>query len=179
MRHLLYLILTLPLWAAAEEEPTLIRASMWIPPERRDEFTAAYQEEVAPFLARFGLVASPLQSRPTADSVFSRLFVLPSPAAWSAKKKQLEADSSQVRLREISRRLATRFGTSRPDGTLKAELMLYSAPAGRGRTQQAGKGQSRELGPGKGNWRTYDATNGLAGPWVVVVEIFQDRRGVL
>jgi len=158
-------------------EPTLVRASFWVAPERRAEFAAAYEQEVAPLLADFGLIASPLQSRPTADSVFSLLFVQPSPAAWSATKKQLEADSSQALFRELRRRLADRFGASRPDGTMKAQMLLYSAPAGQGRSQPAGKGQGRELGPGKGNWRTYDATNGLAGPWVV--DVLQDREGYL
>jgi signal transduction histidine kinase/ligand-binding sensor domain-containing protein len=176
MRYLWCLILALPL-GAAEPEPTLVRASVWAPPERRAEFAAAYEEEIAPFLARCGLVASSLQGRPTADSVFSRLFALPSPAAWAAVKKQMETDSTRTQWREISRRLATRFGTSRPDGTLKASLTLYSAPAGKGRTRPAGKGQQRELGPGRGNWRTYDATNGLAGPWVV--DVLQDREGYL
>ena len=180
MRHLHYLILialALPLWATAGEEPTLVRLSFWTAPERRNEFAAAYEQEVAPFLAGYGLVASSLQSRPTADSVFSRLFVLPSPAAWSAIKKQLETDAARLRLRELRRHLAARFGASRPDGTVKAELLLYSAPAGKGRSQAAGKGQGRELGPGKGNWRTYDATNGLAGPWAV--DVLQDREGYL
>jgi signal transduction histidine kinase/ligand-binding sensor domain-containing protein len=177
MRYLLCLIASLPLWAAAEEEPTLVRVSFWIAPERHGEFAAAYEQEVAPILARFGLAAIPLQSRPTADSVFSRLFVLSSPAAWSAVKKQLEADSTRTQWRELTRRLAARFGASRPDGTLKANLNLYSAPAGRGRAQGAGNGQQRALGPGKGNWRTYDATNGLAGPWIM--DVLQDYQGYL
>ena len=44
-------------------EPTLARLSFWVSPERMTEFEVAYEQNVAPLLARHGLVESSRKAR--------------------------------------------------------------------------------------------------------------------
>ena len=54
-------------------EPTLARLSIWVPPERMEEFETAFQEKVVPILKRHGW--QPAKQRPPANpSIFSRLY---------------------------------------------------------------------------------------------------------
>jgi signal transduction histidine kinase/CheY-like chemotaxis protein/streptogramin lyase len=155
-------------------EPTLARLSFWVPPEKMAEFTQVYAEEVVPFLREHALVESSVEGRPTAQGVFSRLFEFSSPAEWARVEKTLGEDPQT---REHLRLLEGLVETDPANGMPRVAFGLYSAPAGRGKTQPAGPGKTRALGPGRGHWQTYDVTNGLAGPWVRAIA--QDRTGHL
>ena len=163
--------LSLPVEA---EEPTLARLSFWVPPERMAEFAAAYKEQVVPVLKKHGLVQVSEQGRATVDSVFSRLFALETPAEFAEKLETLLADSAAV---EVERSLGATFGTTRPDGRIRAFFRLYSTPAGSGKNASAEFETTVTAGKGRGHWRTYDVTDGL--PGLAVPSVFQDRAGHL
>ena len=95
---------------------TLARLSFWMPPERMEDFKTAYQEQIAPILERHGLVASAQRGRATADSVFSRLFVLDNPSAVAATADSVDGDPEWV---TTMRRLGEAFGTQDPDGRIR------------------------------------------------------------
>ena len=164
----LCLLTALP--AAAGSEPTLARLSFKVPSAQMEEFEAAYEEQGVPFLKKHGLVETSHRGRPTVEGVFSRLFEFESPAAWEEKREALEDDPQQ---KELLRRLSATFETLQERGS--SSFTIHSAPAGPGKTRAAGSGKTAPVGPGKGHWRTYDVTNGLAGPWVR--SIAQDREG--
>jgi len=163
---------TLP--KSPEAEPTLARFSFWVESERMDEFATIYQDEVRPYLREFGIEESSLQGRTTVADVFSRLYEFATPAAWIEAESALHNDPRTLELR---RRLGDIMQTDQSDGYIKSSFRLYSAPAGPGTTIDAGPGQTHTTGEGRGQWKTYDVTNGLAGPWVRT--ILQDNSGHL
>ena len=55
---------------------TVARLSVWVPPERMDEFEEAYKRQLAPLLRQHGLVEFSERGRTTVDTVFSRLLCL-------------------------------------------------------------------------------------------------------
>ena len=169
-------------WAT---EPTLVRLSFWVPPERMAEFESAYQQQVAPFLQERGFVASAEPGRATVDSVFSRLFEFDSPTEWRQKIETFENDPA---VRKLWFRLGTQFGATGPstttlfstiaDSLIRSDFSLYKAVAGAGKTVElgfaqklAGPGRTVLMGPGKttpaGAGKTVTAGAGkavLAGP---------------
>ena len=160
------IILTLAVaecWAA---EPTLARLSFWVPPERMAEFEAAYRDKVVPILRKHGLAESLQRGRVTVDSVFSRLIRLKTPADLEKKAKAFWEDPVY---QEVAKSLGAVFGSPHADGRIRSTFSIYSTPSLSGKVVPAG----RE----KGQWRTYDMSDGLAGE--TVGSIFQDRQGHL
>ena len=103
------------------EEPTLARLVFWVPTERLDEFGAAFAEQVVPILKQHEFTESSQPGRPTADSVFSRLFEFRHPVEVSPKLEELWEDPAW---RELRRNLGTAFATGDPDGLIAFESHL-------------------------------------------------------
>jgi hypothetical protein len=154
---------------------TLARLSFWVPPERRDEFEAAYESRLAPLLKKHGLVESAERGRPTAEGIFSRLFAMEGPGEVAVRQKALQ---EELEFKPVLRELGAAFGIAGPEGGIQYSFELYRALAGPGKVMPAGPGKKVKAGPGKGPWRTFDATDGLASGgryW----SILQDREGYL
>jgi len=160
--------------ALAAEELTLARLSFWVAPDRLAEFENLYQTEILPWYEERGLLKYPGAGRATVDSVFSRLFVFSSAAEFHAARERLRKDPE---LLDMAREYGPQFGSKGLGGMLKSALRLYQAPATPGTQVPAGAGKQTPLGPGQGHWRTYDVTDGLAGPMVLAMH--QDRIGDL
>lgn len=152
--------------AAATEERVLARLTFRVSPAQMATFEAAYPTQIAPLLKRHGLVALPKQNRAMPDSVFSRVFVLPHPAAIIKKRRALARNRSFT---ETTRSLGAVRGTF--------AFRAYSVPAQFGKTVPAGSGTVQIAGPGKGFWQTYSEADGLA--TVSVYETYQDQKGYL
>ncbi|NKB66167.1 MAG: SpoIIE family protein phosphatase [Candidatus Latescibacteria bacterium] len=133
------LLFSAPLQA---EDTTLARLAFWVPPERKAEFETAYQTQVAPLLEKHGWTPSAQTGRTTADSVFSRLFAVPTPTAVAAQWDTLTSDTAW---QALAQKLGAAFGTARTDGQIEAAFELYRAPAGPGRTVAVGPGMRRGL----------------------------------
>jgi len=160
--------------AVAAQEPTLARLAFWIAPDRMADFQAVYEAEILPWHEERGLVEYSGTGRATVDSVFSRLFAFSSAAQFHATRDSLRKDPE---LLDLAREYGPRFGSKGLGGMLKSALRLYQAPATPGTKVPAGPGRRTPLGPGQGHWRTYDVTDGLAGPMVSAMH--QDPIGDL
>ncbi|MEW6749704.1 MAG: ATP-binding protein [Candidatus Latescibacterota bacterium] len=134
------------------------------------EVDSLYRRLLLPLLRKHGFAASRQAGRPVAPGHFVRMFEVPSPAAWAERRRALEEDPELV---AAARVVASRFGDLARDG---AVLSLHSGPLGPGTRRRAGPGGSLPLGPGQGVWRTYDVTDGLAGPWVRAIVQAADGR---
>jgi signal transduction histidine kinase/ligand-binding sensor domain-containing protein len=145
---------------------TLARLCFWVPPAQQTSFAAAYQHQVVPILKRHGLVEAHQQGRATLDSVFSRLFEFPSPAAFRHQDRALQADRAFAGMLQ---HLGRRFGTTNPDGLLRHSFHLYQYPLVPDKVVPAG--------PGEGHWRTFDASDGMYNASTGAV--LQDREGYL
>ena len=150
------------------DEPTLARLSFWVAPERMSEFEATYEAQVGPVLKKHGLVESSQRSRATADSVFSRLIHVDSPAAVVAQKKALGNDPAW---QDVLRSLGTAFGTTGDQGYIRHRFGLYAVVAGAGKTVMAGAGFRQGL------WQSFTVRDGL--PAGRISSIVQDRKGNL
>ena len=171
---LIVLILEMAVVECGAAEPTLARLSFLVPAEQMAEFESDYHEKVAPVLKRHNLVESSRQGRATVDSVFSRLFEFRTPLAVERKQQVLDGDSTWT---AVLKDLGKTFGALRSDDHIPHNFVLYTTPAGAGKTVRAGAGKKGPAGGRTGYWRTYDATDGLEGS--VVRSIFQDREGYL
>ena len=159
-------IVLIPMRAeCASAEPTLARLSFWVAPGQMAAFEAAYLKQVVPILKRHGYVASTEQGRATPDSIFARLFEVDSPAKVPEVRTEMQTASTWKRAFE---NLGTFAGKTHV-GPVKWQLDVYRALAGPGKSVPAGQG--------RGNWRTYDAVDGIADPYVQY--IFQDKKGML
>ena len=152
--------------AVAAAETTLARLCIWGSPGRMGEIEALYVEDAAPILRRHGFRESVRPGRPTVEAVFSRLLEVESPTAFVAGRGALLEDEEWQALQE---RLSKLVGPGGGAGPPRAELELYSAPAGPGRTVAPGRG--------RGHWRSYNERDGL--PQGAVRSIIQDREGYL
>ena len=150
------------------DEPTLARLSFWVPPERVEEFGAAYADQIVPLLSERGLIESTEQGRVTSDSIFSRLFVLDAPTDALPVDRSLRRDPAW---QEALRRAGSALGAASSDTALSFEFTLYRTPAGPGRVVPAGPGRKHGL------WHTFDGTDGLPSP--VVQDMLEDRKGNL
>ena len=159
------------------------RMSFWIPAQRKAEFAQVYEEQIAPILKRYGLVAAAENTATEADSVFSRLFEVESSNMPGRMWGQLNADPLFV---QLSQDLGQRFGTSREDGRIAAVFEPYIVPAVTGRIVIAGpgtigSGKGSTVGAGSGNrqgvWQNFDVTDGLPSPFVSALH--QDRAGTM
>ena len=145
---------------------TLARLSFWVHPEPLDAFAAAYEQQFAPILKKHGLVESAECGRATVDGVFSRLFEVESPAAVATKEQALHKDP---KWQELLASLSAIFGCSAP--LLRCHFGLYRAPAGPGKTVDAGSGFRQ------GVWQSFGVQDGF--PVGITYDILQDRQGHL
>ena len=163
--------------------PTLARLCFEVPPERRRAFEAVYEERMAPLLQRHGLVASTAAARPAADSAFTRLFALPTPAEVIWKRVALETDPAWwIALRA----LGTAAGITDPDSLAHGDFHLYAAPVGPGKIVQSGPGvvqesRERSLRAGaafrQGAWLNLGISEGIG--FFEILDLEQDDRGHL
>ena len=133
------------------DEPTLARLCFWLPPEKMAEFQAVYSREVTPILERHGLEESSIQGRATIDSVFSRLFEMPTPSAIAEKNEALQNDPNWM---AVLQRLGA-YGIIGAQGAIRYHFDLYKTTAG--------PGTSQPVGEGIGHWKTFDRSNGFVG----------------
>ncbi len=160
--------------AAPRIAPTIARLSFWLSPDRFSEFETTYREKLVPILKKHGLEESSERGRATIDGVFSRLFEVRAPSEIPERNNALRNDTAWT---AILKALGESFGTNRNDGTIRHSLHLYAAPGAPPRVVSAGTGKIVPAGTGRGHWRTYDVTDGLAD--VNVQDILQDREGAL
>ena len=146
-------------------EPTLVRLSIWMPPENKDAFATVFDSLIAPELLADkppDLVPSALQGRSTVDSAFTRLYECRGgPEEWIRyyywPKELLD--------RDLPPDLRRRFGIT------DAAFSIYSYPT------SAASLPAVNPGPGRGQWRTFGVADGLAD--LIVTDICEDRNGQL
>lgn len=169
------------------EQNVIARLSFWVLPKQMPKFEADYEALVVPILKRHGLTAVADCGRPTRACVFARLFALSSYADIEAKHQVLEKDSEWQRVMvclgktfgtgdEVFEALDMSYGSFRMVGIRRA-FMLYEMPLGTGKTVIAGPGKQIPVGSGRGHWRTYNVTDGLAD--VEVYSIVQGEDGAM
>lgn len=147
---------------------TLARLSFWVPSEQAPEFARACEREIVPLLERRGLQAIDTYPRPEAPGVTSRLFVAESTAAVLTLQEELQHDP-------VWREALDRLGghapssASSPGPPIRHSFGLFSTPAVPGSVVPAKEG--------RGHWRIYDATDGLADNMVYSIAL--DREGNL
>ena len=157
---------------ADAEDPVLARLSYWVPPDRVGEFETLYNEEIRPWMEARGLQQHPSRGRATVPGVFSRLYVFPTAAAIDSARDDLRNNRD---LLDRMRQHGERFGSKEPGGLLRTSFAPYRVPLTQLRSTAAGRGTAQPLGPGRSRLRTFDVTDGLAGP--MVQAILQDRQG--
>ena len=160
---LLSTFLLLPLSTSADES-TIARLSFWLAPELMERFETTYEEQLDPILRGHGLIELTQRGRTTADSVFSRLFAVKSPAVVRDIENALREDSSFVKALES---LETTCGLI----DSLTSFHLYRSPAGPGNKVAAGPGFR------KGQWHNFSAEDGLGS--ISPSAILQDRDGYL
>ena len=158
-RRVYYLVLSVialyllgPSYPVVAQDPTLARLSFWVPPERMDEFGAAYAEQVALLLKKHGFEASSERGRTTVDSVFNRLFPVETPVGFFAQEQAWRNDEAW---QKVARHLGTIFGTAGADSLIRCHFGLYSVPAGPGSSVDAVSGLRR------GMWQVLGVSEGL------------------
>ena len=170
---LLTTLLVLVALPAHATDPALARLSFWVPPERMSDFETAYNDKVAPYLKKRGLVPSAQPGRATVDSVFSRLFEFDTLAALHQEMPladnrftipKLESDPQWTALLQ---ELGTTFDSPRENGQIEHSFFPYDVPAGAGQTVDESEGQ--------GHWRTF---NELGAPYGLD-NMIQDQQGYL
>ena len=145
---------------------TRARLSFWVHPEPLDAFAAAYEQQLVPLLKKHSLVESSEPGRQTVDGVFSRLFEVESPAAVATEEQALHKDP---KWQELLASLSATFGGSAP--LLSCHFRLYRAPAGPGKTVEAGSGFRQ------GVWQSFGVQDSF--PVDITYDILQDRQGYL
>ena len=146
---------------------TLARLSFQLPAAQRQAFENAYERQLVPILMQHGLLAADEVSRPTAEGIFTRLFVVETPAAVADHSQGLLRDAAwQQRLQ----RLAADFSEGRANELLSYHFGIYRTPAGPGRTVEAGPGLRQGL------WLSLGVRDGLSNG---IVAILRDRAGQL
>ena len=150
--------------AADAAEPALLRLSFWVAPAQIEDFAKAYSAELAPQLARNGLVEHG-KGRATPDSVFSRVFEFDSVAAMAAAPQKLVADAAW---REAMANLGMRFGRG---DTLRYHIAPYRVPAVPQESYLVGTGRRQ------GALQVWGLAEGM--PFVTVRAIHEDHQGML
>lgn len=102
--------------------------------------------------------------------MFSRLIELGSPTEFGEKYRALEADKWWA---EQLEELGLMWGPDR-GRYLRYTFSPYRNPASPARSSKAGPGAVVAAGRGRGQWRTYDTTDGL--PGLEIRRIIQDSR---
>ncbi|MFA6111592.1 MAG: two-component regulator propeller domain-containing protein [Candidatus Latescibacterota bacterium] len=156
--------------AAQAGGPTLARLLVWAPPSRLAAYEASYEAEVAPLLARHGLVPSADSLGLHLGSCFTRLFQVDSLEELTRIEVELSSDS--LLLQAIGR-LGDRLGVASLSFGLFDPLTEIGKqiPAGPGRRALAGTGS--HTGP----WHRLGVADGLPDPAVLCV--YQDHQGNL
>ena len=158
-----------------EFRPTVARFAFIADPARHQEFVQAYEERLVPLLeqaAGLSLQRLDRADRARGDSVVSILYTFKSPVELAAFRDSVE-DRDEIL--PVALELSRQF--SEPGDLRMGSLAVYETPAGAGRSTPAGAGRRIELGAGRGHFRTFDVTDGLAGP--MVISMLQDRTGHL
>ena len=132
----------------------LARLSFWVAAEQMGEFEGFYAQTLVPLLNKHGLVEGQKPDRASVAGIFSRLFLLASPAEIVEKELALHADPAW----QDASLLRYTFG-------------LYSAPAGSGTGVEAGSGFRQ------GAWQSFGVLDGL--PDAPINAMVEDRAGRL
>jgi ligand-binding sensor domain-containing protein/signal transduction histidine kinase len=158
--------------SASASEPTLARLSFFIPSERSTEFETAYTNKALPVLKTNDFDESSETGRAVPDSIFGRLFEFPTVQDYRTARDRLnETPAWGTVLTELGSQFRSGSGDS-----IRHALSLYRAPAGPGKPVKVTV-DSLVMGSGRGNWTTYDVSEGvLTGS---VTDLFQDEAGVL
>ena len=146
--------------------PTLVRLSFWVPPKRLAEFEAAYHKQLAPILQKHDWLESSEASWSEVEGVFSRFFEVETPAEINARKNTFQQDPTW---QEALRELGETFGR---DNSIPHRFALYRAPAGAGKTVEAGAGVRRGL------FQTLRVQDGLPSS-IMTPAVIEDRMGHL
>ena len=172
-------------------EPFLAREYLVVPNERMAEFDEVHREKLTPIFDKYGLSPSRKRGRPTPAGYWVRIYEAASALDLERKVDAIVADSA---LFPTLKDLGEIFGTSRPDGLIDGDMIMYSARAGIGERVRSGPGKTVAAGPGtttkargrtvkagagrrQGGWQTFDVADGL--PSNTVFDVLQDRRGDL
>ena len=144
---------------------TVARLSVWVPPERMDEFEEVYERQLAPVLRPHGLEETVEGDRSPVAGVCSRLFVVEEPAAVLDHKQRLQRDPAwQQTLQQLAADLSVGHDP------LSYHFGLYRTPVGPGRTVEAGPGLRQGL------WYSLGLKDGAP---LGIQAILQDRQNVL
>jgi len=143
--------------------PTLARLSFFVPPAQLDDFAALYDRHLTPLLQPHGLGSGFSDDRPYVAGVFSRLFVVESPADLLRSQQTLRLDPAwKGALKEVEARLGV---------SVRSYLGIYSTPATPGQTVAAGPGRRQ------GSWHSLSVADGLGSP--LIGALLWDRAGKL
>ena len=81
-----------PAEAVPVRPPTLVRWSFWVPPQRMAEFAPGFDADIAPLLEKHGLTDPQPDTRVIPDSLFNRVYAVPSRQAFEAMRDSTYAD---------------------------------------------------------------------------------------
>ena len=144
---------------------TLVRLAFQLAPPLHEELKSLLQENGLPLLAQHGFTAASGAGRPTVPDVCATLFAIDEVSEFADRREALRSDDSW---RHLLQEWGSRFDRAGSDGMMEYRVELYCAPAGAGKTQPTVE---------TGNWRTYDATDGLGSGFVW--DVLQDRDGYI
>jgi hypothetical protein len=147
---------------AHAEDTVLIRLGAWLAPEHIDAFATYYDQHISPQLRASGIELSESPGRATVDSVFSRLYRFDSMDALAAYKQQHGKD-----LAAFTTSLTDSLQMTQRFGPVRFFSHIYEEPAPAQEHQVAG--------PGRYQWRSYDASDGMANSSLMT--LYQDRQG--
>ncbi len=154
------------------DEQLLVRWSFWVPAERIEEMVPVFSAEIAPMLARHGFVDPRPDTRVIPDSLFNRVYAVPSRQSFEVMLNAVESDPRWLELME---ELGGRFERMDGDGRLIRLAAPYSDPAGPGTRRYSPPGKVIPVGPGRGHWTTYGVPEGL--PSLDLSCLYEDRSG--
>ncbi|MBT4099686.1 MAG: hypothetical protein HOM68_18465 [Gemmatimonadetes bacterium] len=158
--------------ASAQAIKPLVRWSFWVSAERMDEFAPVFDDEIAPLLAAHGFVDGQPDTRVIPDSIFSRVYEVPSRAIYEQRRDSLQAAPEWQTLMQT---LGDRFERTDEDGRLQRMVAPYRDPAGKPTPTYAPPGRVVPVGPGRGHWTTYGEPDGL--PSLDLQYLSEDRDG--
>jgi ligand-binding sensor domain-containing protein len=158
--------------ANAQAIKPLVRWSFWVSAERMDEFAPAFDDEIVPVLAAHGFLNGQPDTRVVPDSIFSRVYEVPSRAIYEQRRDSLQAAPEW---RALMQKLGERFERTDENGDLQRMVAPYRDPAGKPTPTYAPPGRVVPVGPGRGHWTTYGVPDGL--PSLDLPFLLEDRDG--